>query len=342
MHNIIEMNSCFSTTRRLIKLESEDLEQFTRIFNDSKDKFNTELFLPILQGRQGEGGLRTEGYWKVGEKLKNNLLIGSLNLKQKIKIRDNNYKKPLVSIITVVLNGELFIEETICSVINQSYDNIEFIVIDGGSVDSTLTIIKKYEKKIDYWVSERDAGIYDAMNKGIKACTGDIIAIINADDFYIDNKVFENLINGSENLPWDILCCGVNKIGPKDKFLIKTVHPKQNLLYLGMTTPHPGVFVKSRVYKESGIFDETYKVASDYDFILRCKLSGLKFITKSSVVACMRTGGFSERSIKKGIKEVSDIRKRRLSKLILILSNFLLASIVLKNKFGHSIRKIFG
>ena len=97
--------------------------------------------------------------------------------------------KPLVSIVTVVYNGENFLEETIKSVINQTYENIEYIIIDGGSTDGTVDIIKKYEDKINYWVSEKDAGIYDAMNKGIEAFKGDYINFLNAGDSYVNNEV---------------------------------------------------------------------------------------------------------------------------------------------------------
>ena len=112
----------------------------------------------------GEGGKRTKGILK---------------------------KKPLFSIITVVYNGEKFLEKAITSVINQSYKDFEYIVIDGGSTDKSLEIIKKYEKKIDYWVSEKDKGIYDAFNKGMKVSRGKFIGFINSDDTY-KKKCFKN------------------------------------------------------------------------------------------------------------------------------------------------------
>ena len=99
-------------------------------------------------------------------------------------------KQPLISIVTVVYNGEEFLEKTIQSVINQTYKNIEYIIIDGGSSDRTVDIIKKYENKIDYWVSEKDAGIYDAMNKGLDIATGDFVNFMNGgDSFYTNNTV---------------------------------------------------------------------------------------------------------------------------------------------------------
>ena len=107
--------------------------------------------------------------------------------------------RPLVSVVTVVFNGEKYLEETIQSVINQTYDNVEYIIIDGGSTDGTLDIIKKYEDRIDYWVSERDRGIYDAMNKGIDLASGEWINFMNAgdglDSYSILNEIFSNKIN---------------------------------------------------------------------------------------------------------------------------------------------------
>ena len=106
-------------------------------------------------------------------------------------LKKNSNKLPIISIITVVLNGEKTLKKCIQSVINQSYpqNKIEYIVIDGGSRDRTISIIKKYEKKISYWHSKKDRGLYDAMNKGIKKSSGEIIGILNADDFYYKNAL---------------------------------------------------------------------------------------------------------------------------------------------------------
>ena len=104
-------------------------------------------------------------------------------------------KKPLISIITVVFNGEKKLEKTISSVINQTYDNLEYIVIDGSSKDGTIDIIKKYEDKINYWVSEKDSGIYEAMNKGILASKGDYINFMNAGDFFTRKNLVSEVVN---------------------------------------------------------------------------------------------------------------------------------------------------
>jgi glycosyltransferase involved in cell wall biosynthesis len=136
------------------------------IKKDTSSQMQAKLFLPPHPQRQGEGGLRTNGYFKK-----------SFN------------DKPLISIITVVFNGQKYLEQTIQSVLNQSYDNVEYIIIDGGSTDGTLDIIRKYEHAIDYWVSEPDKGIYDAMNKGIDLFTGDWLYYLGSDDFLLRHAI---------------------------------------------------------------------------------------------------------------------------------------------------------
>ena len=154
MAQIICLDKNYSTTQ-LLTQKKPILKQ------RPGDKLETSLFLADNRERKGEGGLRTKGYFK--------------------KSYDD---KPMISIITVVFNGEKYLEQTIQSVINQTYDNVEYILIDGGSTDGTVDIIKKYGVQIDYWISESDSGIYDAWNKGLSLATGDIIGFCNADDFY--------------------------------------------------------------------------------------------------------------------------------------------------------------
>ena len=174
MINTICLDKNYSTTRFLTK-------EKPIINNKAEDKCETFLFLPGGENRKGEGGLRTKEYFK--------------------KSYDD---RPLVSIVTVVFNGEKYLKETIQSVINQSYDNVEYIIIDGGSTDETLNIIKKYEDKIDYWVSEQDEGMYDALRKGFSLCNGEVMAYINADDFYLPNAftTIIDIFKKHEDIMW--------------------------------------------------------------------------------------------------------------------------------------------
>lgn len=113
--------------------------------------------------------------------------------------------KPLVSIITVVYNGEQFLEETIQSVTNQTYDNVEYVIIDGGSTDGTINIIKKYTSNIDCWISEKDAGIYDAMNKGINLATGEWINFMNAGDLFYNDSVLKNIFSDDSIIDYSVI-----------------------------------------------------------------------------------------------------------------------------------------
>lgn len=158
-NDIFCLDDAYSTTRRVTTCQPA-------IENKPNDAYKTVLFLPEGEGRKGEGGLRTKGYFKKSQT-----------------------DKPLVSVVTVVFNGEKYLAETILSVIGQSYDNVEYIIIDGGSTDRTLAILKKYEGQIDYWVSEEDDGLYDAMNKGIDLFLGEWIYFIGADDVLVRDSL---------------------------------------------------------------------------------------------------------------------------------------------------------
>ncbi len=258
----------FSTTRRTTRIEPE-------IINSPEDQFESVLFLPANPTRTAEGGLRTQGYFK-----------------------QNTEEKPLISVITVVFNGETYLEQTIKSVIEQSYDNVEYIIIDGGSTDGTLDIIKRYEGQIDYWVSERDEGIYDAMNKGIMLCSGYIIGLINSDDWY-EPEVFSE-IPLQEN--FDVLH---GKIQYRDKNVKKEVFiPNQEMLEREMTLNHPTCFVKTHLYKRIGCFNKKFKIAADYDFLLRAKIAQGYFFYMPIIISNMRYFGVSDTNWVNSYKEL--------------------------------------
>jgi len=167
----------------------------------------------------------------------------------------NPVDKPLISIITVVYNGEQFLEETILSVINQTYDNLEYIIIDGGSTDGTINIIKKYEDRISYWVSENDKGIYDAMNKGIKVSSGEWIYFINMGDTLL-NIPSKDLLN----LEYSLIAGNVlvNSKNTSRVFL-----PSFDWkIRLFNTIHHQGVFYNK---KAIGYYSLDYKVFSDFN-----------------------------------------------------------------------------
>ena len=224
------------------------------------------LVLPASKERRIEGGLRVKGY-----------------------IKSSEFNKPLVSVITVVLNGEKYLEDAIQSVLRQSYDNVEYIVIDGGSTDGTLDILKKYDDQMDYWVSEADDGIADAFNKGISLCAGDVIGIINADDWYELDAIEKVVERGNRPA---VFCGNVQYWDRSKKEYIFTTNihglPKE------MTVNHPATFVSASIYQKYGVFDTKYRYAMDYELLLRFYAMGADFVKIDSVLSNMRLAGLSD------------------------------------------------
>ncbi|MCF6158622.1 MAG: glycosyltransferase [wastewater metagenome] len=214
---------------------------------------------------------------------------------------------PMVSIVTIVRNGVSTLEQTIQSVLNQTYDAIEYIIVDGCSTDGTLDIIRKYDNRLAYWISEPDEGISDAFNKGIALSTGKIIGIVNADDWYeldtVDwvvrqfNKEYTDIIYGI------VQCWDSNQ-------KVKLVHANDALLTHGMTVNHATVFVSRSAYEMIGLFRCEFHYAMDYEWLLRARNRGLHFSYIEQCMANMRLGGISDRYLKQVLwewKEAKDI-----------------------------------
>lgn len=269
MPNPIQLDPKFSTTR--LAVTDKPL-----IALSPEDKFEPLLFLSRNQTTENEGGLRTNGYFKKSYP-----------------------EKPLISIITVVYNGEKYLEETIQSVINQTYDNVEYIIIDGGSTDTTLEIIRKYDYAIDYWISEKDHGLYHAMNKGLTLSTGDIIGMINADDYYMPN-VLESIkdVYTAQNDRYFIIWGDILK----NDGIVKGWRPKK--LKIGLFAPHPSMFCTQAVYKKIGLYRLWYKIASDYDFMYRAvNLHKIHPIYLPKTLVYFRDGGLSSQYIFRALTE---------------------------------------
>lgn len=185
---------------------------------------------------------------------------------------NNSTTPPLVSIITVVYNGAKTLEQTIQSVINQTYKNIEYIIIDGGSTDGTLEIIKKYEKHIAYWHSKADKGLYDAMNIGIGFANGELIGMINSDDWYELNAV-ELMVKANQQHPdKSIFHADRHDIDNNGNKSIKKFHPSSfKFKYYGMTYNHPSMFITKYEYKKH-LYNIELVAFSDYQFVLEAYL----------------------------------------------------------------------
>lgn len=212
--------------------------------------------------RLTSGGLHLRGYYKktVADKL-------------------------LVTIITAVFNSEKYVEDTIQSVINQTYDNVEYIIIDGCSTDKTLDIIREYDDTIDCWVSEPDGSMYEAINKGIDLSRGNIIAVLNSDDKYVGPDVIEQAVRDLQQYPdIDGLYGDLIKLYPtytQYKRVFQVNYKESLLSQRGTFVPHATLFVRRDCIKKIGLYDTRYRYASDYDFILKClKCCKLKYINR--------------------------------------------------------------
>jgi len=207
----------------------------------------------------------------------------------------SNIKNSLkVSIITVVFNGEKYLEQTIRSVINQTYNNIEYIIIDGGSTDKTIDIVNKYKEHVSYFVSEPDDGLYDAMNKGIVVATGEIIGIVNSDDWYELNAV-EYMVNAYKKNPEKRIFHGdVMHIFSDEYKKLRKFNPSEfRFKYYAVTYEHPTFFVVDAEYKEH-LYNTKLKVLSDYQFMLEAFLKNKnKFYYLPQTISNFRIGGES-------------------------------------------------
>lgn len=211
---------------------------------------------------------------------------------------------PLVSIITVTYNAKNYLEQTIQSVIAQTYPNIEYIIIDGGSTDGTIDVIKKYDNHIAHWVSEPDRGIYDAMNKGIRLAHGKLIGMVNASDYYEPNTV-QRVIEAYQAKPnVGIFHGNINMLNEDGSFFKRKV-ADTNLQHLetGFSIFHPTFFVAKRVYDTMGLYDTTFRLAADYDFALRCWKAGTEFYHIDSVLSNFRVGGATNQQRQKSLAE---------------------------------------
>lgn len=194
--------------------------------------------------------------------------------------------KPLISIITVVYNGEKHLEKTIKSVIAQTYPNVEYIIIDGGSTDGTLDIIKKYEKKISHWSSEPDKGIYDAMNKGLTKATGDYVAFMNADDWY-EPDALQSVADAAIETQASFITAKVRIINEETE---KSVIRESRFDEYGKNIHHQTCFINLRIHKQF-LYNTDFQLAADRDLIVRLIKSGISTYFVDKVVANFREGG---------------------------------------------------
>ena len=266
-------------------LERQNSRRPTRgaqVLSDKQDgTFMAELFPPHHPGRRGQGGLRKRGYFKARGGFIQNC--------------EDATTRPLITVITAVFNGANSIERTILSVLNQTYDNVEYLIIDGGSTDETLDTIRKYDDSIDYWVSEPDAGIYHAWNKGTRLASGDWIAFIGAGDTYsvaaIESYVAS--IRACGGNPPEFISSRVNVTSGSN--LLRTIGRPWSWRSFRrfMNVAHVGSLHSRNLFEKRGLFDTSYRICGDYEFLLRSQ-SSLRAVYLDVVTASLTTGGASD------------------------------------------------
>ncbi len=218
-----------------------------------------------------------------------------------------------VSIITATYNSASSLNSCLDSVVKQNYKDLEYIIIDGKSFDDTLNIVRDYQKKYPYikLISEKDSGIYDALNKGVQLATGDVLGFVHSDDLLANNHIVTDLVNQLQNEQLDGVYGDLQYVDKVDLNKVirlwKSCDFKSSLLKKGWMPAHPTLFLKKEVYQKHGIFDLNYKIAADYDFMLRVlKDKTLKFGYLSKVITKMRVGGASNRSLKNIIQKTKE------------------------------------
>jgi len=253
--------------------------------------------------------------------------------------RDRTTKNllPRISIVTPTYNSAAYLEQTIQSVLCENYPGVEYTIIDGGSTDGTLEIIRKYERHLAGWISEPDDGISDAFNKGIARATGEMIGIINSDDFY-EPGALHAIANAFDPNDADVILHG--------DLCLRHAEGEQRLrpqlwpgaFYRYMPVFHPTCFVPRGVYERVGTFDCSYHSAMDYDFVLRATRAGIRLQYVEQLIAHFRIGGASNQDLGRGHREV--YRSQRQNGLNPVLSaaafgaKMLISSVKSRARFG--------
>jgi glycosyltransferase involved in cell wall biosynthesis len=219
--------------------------------------------------------------------------IKNKKLAIQIQKKSTKPKSNLVSIVTVVFNGDKHLEKTIKSVINQNYSNIEFIVIDGGSTDQSLSIIKRYDHAIDQWLSEKDLGIYDAMNKGIAMAHGQWISFMNCGDYFYSKNTLYSIFDKNKLNDADVIYGNHQVIYPS-KVAIHFKAGSIKNIWRGSQFSHQACFTRTYLLKKYK-FNLDFKFSSDFDFFYKLWQKKYKFRHLNIIVASVLAGGVSDR-----------------------------------------------
>lgn len=225
---------------------------------------------------------------------------------------DDGSRTVKISVITVCLNSRNTIRDTIRSVLSQTAVDVEYILIDGGSRDGTLEIIEEYRDRIDFLVSEPDAGIYHAMNKGLSLAAGDVVGFLNSDDFYPGEHVLSTIVERFEVDAIDCCYGDLCYVSPKRVDSVvrfwKSSPFRPEAFRLGWAPPHPTFFVRREVYERHGGFDTRYRIAADVELMMRfLEVSGIAAAYVPIPMVHMRLGGETNKSIRNVVRQNREI-----------------------------------
>lgn len=216
------------------------------------------------------------------------------------------------SIVTVCLNSAKTIRQTIESVIHQQYEDIEYIIIDGGSTDGTIDIIEEYSDKITFWVSEKDNGLYDAMNKGIAKATGDVISLLNSDDWYEPN-ILGKVKEYFETYKVEMVCGSIRNILDNEEFGLTMSKYNLEKLHLRVQCMPPALFCKKNVYDEIGLFNTEFKITADFEWEMKVWQKRVSCYNATDIFTNFRLTGTSGQKKYLAMLENYEIAKRYLS-----------------------------
>lgn len=246
---------------------------------------------------------------------------------------------PVISIITVVFNAKVFLEKTIKSVISQTYPHIEYIIIDGDSSDGTQEVIKSYNDKISCWLSEKDRGIYDAMNKGLSCATGDYVWFINAGDQIKDPDTLTTIIKNDPSI--DVYYGDTMLIDENDKFLgLRRLRPPDRLTWkslgMGLVVCHQAIIIKHSLVRE---YNLKYKIAADFDWVMTALKNSSEILNTRTILIRYLQEGFSRHHVAKALRErfVIMMKNYGLARTVYfhLRITFRLAGFFFRKKFIH-------
>ncbi len=206
-----------------------------------------------------------------------------------------------ISLITVCYNSSKTIEDTLNSVKSQTYSNIEYIVVDGGSKDNTNDIVSKYKDIVTCHISEPDDGLYDAMNKGVQIATGDVVGILNSDDVLANEFVIEKIVAGFSDVNLDAVYSDLVYVSENDLSKATRLYSSKmfskRMIRFGIMIPHPTFYVKKACYMQLGLYKTDYRVAADFELLTRFISQGIKIHRLPFISVKMREGGVSSSGI---------------------------------------------